>query len=153
MDEWTHFFERLERKGFLGMDDQTPPRVLAETAINRQIERYGDHGFGHIAAFRKSDQKFIGMCGLVPRDIEGENEMEIGYALIQDFHGKGYATEMAVTMLDWCIQNLDYPRYISMIHPENERSKEVAKRNGMKFLFESTYENDPIHIFGTSMDS
>jgi hypothetical protein len=36
-----------------------------------------------------------------------------------------------------------------MIHIENIGSIKVAENNGMKFLFESSYKDIPIFVYGT----
>ena len=47
--------------------------------------------------------------------------------------GRGYATEAAAAARDWALANVRPGRLISLIHPENARSKRVAEKLGERF--------------------
>lgn len=57
-------------------------------------------------------------------------EPEIKWSLSREFWGKGYATEAALAVQTMAFQTLKRDRLISLILPENEASKRVAKRLG-----------------------
>jgi len=56
---------------------------------------YVQYGFGMWATIDKATGKFIGRCGLTPMDIEGHEEIEVGYMLAREYWGQGLATEAA----------------------------------------------------------
>ena len=60
-------------------------------------------------------------------------EIELGWTLAREAWGSGYATEAARAARDWAVTELKLPRLISMILPQNERSKRVAMRIGEHF--------------------
>ena len=60
---------------------------------------YAKYGFGMWATLYKSTGKFIGRCGLTPMDIEGHEEIEVGYMLSKEYWGQGLATEAALAIL------------------------------------------------------
>ena len=148
LPQWVSFFQSIPRVDFLGMDPSLDAEVHARVAIQRQMDRYEENGWGHVAGILKETEEFIGMCGLVPRELKSFKEMEAGYALIPKFWGNGYATEMAITMKNFCFEHLNYPRCISMIHPENEASKKVARKNGMTYLYGADYQGGLVEVFG-----
>jgi len=63
---------------------------------------------------------------------EGWPGLEIGWALRRGFWRRGYATEAALTALDYAFARLGQTHVISLIHPENGPSIAVALRLGMR---------------------
>lgn len=111
------------------------PAVLdrqgVEDWIRRNQERYARNGFGRWALVLKSTGEVGGSCGCVLQDVEGRNEIEVGYNVRRDLWGRGYATEAAGACMEYAFQNLHTNRVISMIRPPNVRSRRVAEKNGM----------------------
>lgn len=62
----------------------------------------------------------------------------MGYWLVDEAQGKGYATEAATRARDFAYGNLGASTLVSYIDPENEPSKRVAQRLGA--WHESTIE-------------
>lgn len=100
--------------------------------IERNLRRYEEHGHSLYAVIRKSDQQFVGDCGLVIQDINGVTELEVAYQFNKQFWGNGYATEAARGCMDYARDVLKRERIISMIRPENLPSRRVAERNGLE---------------------
>ena len=66
-------------------------RSEAESWVKLVSSRWDTDKIGFCALFEKSSGKFIGWCGLWR--LKETDETEVGYALVRDFQGKGYATE------------------------------------------------------------
>ena len=84
------------------------------------------------ATIHKETGKFIGRCGLLPWEIEGQQEVEIAYTLSQEYWGQGLATEAAKSILDYGFEKLKLRRLICLIDPENIASQRVAEKIGMR---------------------
>ncbi|WP_138468140.1 GNAT family N-acetyltransferase [Poseidonocella sp. HB161398] len=85
-------------------------------------------GYGRFAVTEAATGAFVGNIGAwCP---EGWPEPEIGWDLMAGFEGKGYATEAARAVRDWCYGTLGWPTAISFVHPGNPASAAVAKRLG-----------------------
>lgn len=55
---------------------------------------YDEHGFGLWAVLRKDTLDFVGQCGLiVQRNVDGRDEVEIGYSFLRSQWNRGFATE------------------------------------------------------------
>lgn len=106
-------------------------RAGVEAWIARNQERYSRDGFGLWAMVLKSTSEVIGDCGCVLQDVEGCNEVEIGYHVRRDLWGKGYATEAAKACVEYAFAKLRVEHVISMIRPENLQSRRVAEKNGL----------------------
>lgn len=148
ISSWTEFFVNNDRLHFFGFDLSKPVQELAKDWIHLQIERYKDDNVGHLAVIRKPDNAFIGMTGLLKREIDGEVIYEVAYSLKPNYWGNGYATEMAKTMKRYGVDNMGLNKLISIIHIDNEPSMKVARKNGMQALRVSEFKNLPVIIFG-----
>ena len=85
-------------------------------------------GYGFWAVDEKSSGKFVGCVGLWKP--EGWPELELGYWLVEDAFGKGYATEAAIRSLQYAYNDLNVDTLVSYIDPANEPSIAVAERLG-----------------------
>jgi ribosomal-protein-alanine N-acetyltransferase len=97
--------------------------------LRRAIQR--DAHFSLWATTLKSNGRLIGRCGLLPWDLEGRKETEIGYLLARRYWGQGYATEAARAIREYAFARLGFDRLISLIQPANAASQRVAIKNGM----------------------
>ena len=71
----------------------------------------------------------------------GVDEIEIGYHVRRDLWGRGLATEAARACRDYGFARLAVERLISLIRPENEPSRRVAEKNGMRVWKEITWHS------------
>ena len=102
--------------------------------INMVKSCYKKDGFGFYTLLRKEDSKIIGYCGpILQTDVDGVDEIEVGYALIKSYCHNGYATEAARECIRYGFNVLKAQRIISLIRPENKPSIRVAQRNAMKW--------------------
>lgn len=115
--------------------------------IQRIIDRYQTGRFGFHAIIEKKSNKFIGMCGLLLQEIDGKEELEVGYSFIRKFWGKGYATESAQNFLKLGFEEYKVDSIISIISPDNEASIKVALRNEMTFDKRSTFHGIEVDIY------
>jgi RimJ/RimL family protein N-acetyltransferase len=89
-------------------------------------------GWGALCAVEKSSNRFIGRFG--PTKPFGWPCIEVGWMLLPEFQGKGYALEGAVAALDFAFFELGEPRVIHTIRPANEASQRLAEKLGSKNL-------------------
>ena len=153
--------ERLLLRGFVPGDANALAAVLGDAVamefypaaldrsavkqwIAKNVERYRRHGHGLWAMLLKEPRELIGDCGCTLQEVQGKNEIEVGYHVRRDLWGRGYATEAARACTDYAFQKLGARRVISMIRPENVRSIRVAEKNGMhreKIVFWRGYDH------------
>lgn len=119
-------------------------RAEVDEWIARNRARYADPGFGLWAMLLKSSGELIGDCGCVMQEVDGRNEIEVGYHVRRDLWGSGYATEAARACMDYAFARLGATWVISMVRPENVASRRVAEKNGMvseKIIFWRGYDH------------
>ncbi|MFZ0815468.1 MAG: GNAT family N-acetyltransferase [Candidatus Sulfotelmatobacter sp.] len=106
-------------------------RSAVEEWIERNRRRYAKNGHGLWAMILKARGELIGDCGLAVQEVDGVDEIEIGYHVRRDVWGLGLATEAARACCDFGFARLPVERFISLIRPENLASRRVAEKNGM----------------------
>ncbi len=128
---WYEYFADPENCRFLSLPDVSSIEEKAAIMVNYALTRYKNNTLGLQALITKDTQELIGMCGLLVQEVNGKKEIEVGYHLLKRFWGKGYAIEAAQLFRDYGFNNSDTATIISIIHPLNEPSKKVARKNGM----------------------
>src|SRR5689334_1516844 len=100
--------------------------------IERNLKRYESYGHGLWAVILKEGRQFVGDCGLVLQEVDGVEELEVGYHFNKNYWGRGLAAEAARICMKYAFDRLGRRRIISMIRPENVPSRRVAERNGLR---------------------
>jgi len=144
---WIPFFNKEDYHRFLGQDISIPGEERATVWIERQIQRKNDETYGQLAVIEKSSGTFIGVGGIIHRELYGNDDLEITYSLLPEFWRKGYARELAKHFIDYAQTETDAQSVISMIHPENEASKKVAQSNGLEFDRMAKFMRIPVEVY------
>lgn len=122
-------------------------REQAWRSIAAYIGHWHLRGYGLWAVERKHDGALIGRIGLW--NPEGWPGLEVGWLLVRDAWGQGYAHEGGAAAMAWAWLNLDTPGLISVIDPANAASISVAQRLGMTFRHEHLLRGTtPTVIYG-----
>jgi len=104
-------------------------------------------GFGYWAVEEKGTGRYIGDIGFAEykRDIRPsiEGMPELGWALVAEAQGKGYATEALRAAVAWGDDHFGAVRTACIIHEENRASFRVAEKLGFKELFRTTKDGEP----------
>jgi RimJ/RimL family protein N-acetyltransferase len=96
---------------------------------NRRL--YKERGFGLWAMLLRDGETFVGDCGLTVQQVDGAEEIELGYHVRANFQGRGLATEAAIACRDYARDVLDVDRLIAIIAPDNAPSQRVAEKAGL----------------------
>ena len=131
----------------------TKGRQEAIDWINWNLKSYTDHGFGLWAASSKDTRDFVGECGLtLQRNVDGRDEVEIGYSFLPRYWNRGLATEAAIGCRIFGFTNLGRARLVSLINPGNVASKRVAEKVGMSLEKEVDRWGKRIQVYGVHRD-
>ncbi|EQA44506.1 acetyltransferase (GNAT) domain protein [Leptospira broomii serovar Hurstbridge str. 5399] len=126
------------------------PTLLSATesteAFGRIQKHWNRYGFGLFAVEDLIEKSFIGFVGIVHVDFDCffTPSVEIGWRLLPDFWGKGYASEAAISTLKYGFQELNVTEIVSFTSVLNDRSKSVMKKIGMEFITEFPHPNLPM---------
>lgn len=126
--------ELLNDPGFLRYigDRGVHTLVQAHTYLLKgPISSYRKLGFGLYRIEEKSAGRSIGVCGLVKRDTL--DDVDLGYALLVDSCGQGYAREAAAAVLAHARAELSLPRIVAITDPDNQASIRLLEKLGFGF--------------------
>jgi [ribosomal protein S5]-alanine N-acetyltransferase len=144
---WTTFFSDKESVRFFPLFAKPEPKEGAQMWIDKILQRYADKRYGLQAMLDKHSDEFIGQCGLLVQTVDGILELEVGYSLLREHWGKGYATEAAKLFRDYGFQTTNVDSIISIIDPQNFPSQAVAERNGMKREKQTVWNDMDIFVY------
>jgi RimJ/RimL family protein N-acetyltransferase len=95
------------------------------------ISNYEKQGFGlYLVELKSENHAPIGMCGLIKR--EGLDDVDIGFAFLPEYFGKGYAFEAAQATLDFALNTLQLSKVVSITQDNNERAIKLLKKLGFE---------------------
>ena len=143
--------DRLELRWLTVDDDDFIVRLLNEPAwklyigdfgvrtledARRYLERgpiamYARRGFGLYMVELRATGEPIGICGLIKR--EALEDVDLGYALLEEFRGKGYAFESASAVLELGRRTFELSRIVAISSKDNRSSAKLLGKLGFRF--------------------
>lgn len=151
--DWLRFCAYPGSLDYIGLHEHPTAEEKNKAWYDRVLWRYENQLGGMNALIEKSSGKLVGQCGLLVQEIEGIVELEIGYALMPEFRGQGFALEAAKACKEHALEKQVADSLISVIHIENEASMRVARANGMEISLTTISKGDPVHIFRIVFDN
>ena len=86
-----------------------------------------------LAVYLEEDQRFIGFADI---EIQMKNSTggcgEVGYFLLPQYWGKGYATEIANTLVEYCFRDIGLHRVTARCNANNRSSEHIMIKTGMR---------------------
>jgi len=125
----------LNEPGFIQNIGDRGVRTAADAEqyiLNGPVASYQQNGFGLWLVALKESGEPLGMCGLIKRDIL--EDVDIGYAYLHRFWGKGYAYEAALAVLHYGRDVIGLKRLVAITAPENPGSIRVLEKLGLRFV-------------------
>lgn len=125
LDGWAKFQADEESTRFVG---GAQPRSVCWRMLCTMAGAWQIRGFAMFSVIERATGDWIGRVG--PWYPEGWPQPEIGWGVLRDYAGKGYAYEAAAACMDYAFDILGWDEVIHCIDPENHRSIALAKRLG-----------------------
>lgn len=145
---WAEFFKSPEAVQYQLLDADKTPMQRAQNWIDFCMARYQNGRLGLQALISRDTGELIGQCGLMVQEVNGAWEIEVGYHLLRQHWGNGYASEAAQMFRNYGFENGFADSIVSIIHPQNEASKKVARRNGMLLVdTNARFRDSTYHLF------
>lgn len=96
------------------------------------IPSYKKFGFGFYVVNLKDNNTSIGMCGLIKRDWM--DYVEIGYAFLAEYRGKGYAIESSIATKNYAKTHLGITTIAAITDVDNEKSGNLLNRLRLEYI-------------------
>jgi RimJ/RimL family protein N-acetyltransferase len=130
------------------MDENEPFMALlggvrdeAGTAVylEHNLKHWADHGFGIWMLRDAASSAVIGRAILRHLDVEGVDEVEVGYGFVPEYWGRGLATEIALACVGIGHDHFGLASIVAITTPANLASQRVMLKAGL------AYERDIVH--------
>ena len=154
--------QRLELRPFVPGDADALARVVSDAdalrfwgaplqpdevrdRIERNRAQFLADGLGRCAIVLLQTGELVGDAGLTRTDVEGVEEIELGWIVAPAHWGRGYASEAGAAWRDHAFGALGLSRFVSMIREENAASRRVAEKLDMR-IERTAHWNDAPHL-------
>ena len=128
--DWLRFI------GDKGVADLDGARRYLETG---PLRMYREQGFGLNRVALNTGGETIGICGLLKR--EELANVDLGFAFLPEFRGRGYAREAAAAVLDHGRETLGIDRVVAIVAAGNTVSIGLLEKLG--FAYEKEFSREP----------
>jgi RimJ/RimL family protein N-acetyltransferase len=146
-EPWCAYMADEESARYIG---KTQPPSVVWRSMCSIIGAWHAEGFAMFSVFEKSSGRWIGRLG--PWSPHGWPGNEVGWGVIREVWGKGYALEGALASMDFAVDVLGWTDIIHSIHPDNAASQKLAARLGSinrgPGQMPPPYHNDPVDLWG-----
>lgn len=134
VDDAEFVFALLNEPSWLRFIGDKGVRTLEDARAyieNGPLAMYQRFGFGLYVTERRTDGVPMGMCGLIKRD--GLDDVDIGFAFLPAYWGRGYAFEAAAAVMDYGRNVIGLTRIVAITAPDNESSARLLEKLGLRF--------------------
>ncbi len=124
-EAFAHYFSKAENTYFLGgkKNQEEAWRLMAS-----YIGHYHLKGYSYMALEERHTGRLVGTVGLW--NSASWPELELGYWILKEMQGKGYATEAAKRVKEYAFNTMRVRTLVSYIDAKNEASQRLALRLG-----------------------
>lgn len=122
---------------FLGgplSDEKVYEKMRAEMAC------LDENGIQYWPVFEKQTDEFAGCCGLRPWAYSPPEGHELGFHLVKTKWGRGYAFEVAQSVVKHGFEKLKFRTLRAGHHPEHLNSKKILLKLGFRFVNDVFYK-------------
>lgn len=107
--------------------------------LETNVKHWADHGFGMWMLRDAATSMMVGRAILRHLDVEGVDEVEVGYGFLPHCWGQGLATEVAEACVRIGFDRLGLSSLVAITTPANLASQRVMQKVGL------AYERDIVH--------
>ena len=134
LDDAAFILELMNDKDWIkniGDRGMTTIEDAEEYIRTRFLKTYEESNIGFYGLVLKNSKEVIGIAGLVDR--EGIDHVDIGYGLLPNFRGKGYAFEATKAIYDYGYNHLKLEKIVAIVNPDNPTSIQLLSKLGLEF--------------------
>jgi RimJ/RimL family protein N-acetyltransferase len=134
IDDDEFIFELVNEPAFIRNIGDKGVRTLEDARdyiLTGPVASYAKFGFGLYLVELAETGAPIGICGLLKRD--SLEDVDIGFAFLEKFWGKGFAYESAAAVMEYGRSVLGINRIVAITSPDNEGSIRVLSKLGLRF--------------------
>jgi RimJ/RimL family protein N-acetyltransferase len=131
-DDFDHFYRMHSNPEVMRYIQPVKNRAESDAFVENALQGFDQPSLGRWVAEEMETGRVIGTFVIVPsREFEGT--INLGYLLLPEYWGKGYATELVRGGLAYFFDRTDYPEIFAVIESENQASRRVLEKSGFRY--------------------
>lgn len=125
--------------------------IEAAHTFLENYDQYEKYGVGRYAVILKSDNSFIGWCGL--KYTQDKNEYDIGFRFFKRYWNNGFATEAAKACINYGFEHLKLTSIVGRAMKQNVASIIVLQKSGLEYYTDFDFDGNEgvIYKIGSAM--
>jgi [ribosomal protein S5]-alanine N-acetyltransferase len=135
-DDVEKFFEILSDPRTMSFWPAPYTREGAAAWIERNLQSYGEQGFGRYVIVLRGEETVIGDCGILKMKLAGQEVSDFGYLIHHPYWRRGYGEEAAIAIRDYAFGQLKLPTLHANMPWNHYGSIRVAEKLGMRKITE-----------------
>ena len=128
--------------------------VLSPARVTAQIEQlrahWERHGFGYLMWRDRATGEAVARGGLSRAHVGGRDEVEVGWAVMPDRWGEGFATELGAACVRVAFEELGRDDVVAYSLPDNRASRRVMEKLGFGFERDIVHAEQPHVLYRLS---
>jgi ribosomal-protein-alanine N-acetyltransferase len=129
----SHFYElNLDQEVIKYTGDVAFQSIEEAKKFLENYDHYHKFKFGRWAVIDKSNEEFVGWCGL--KYSPEKDEVDLGFRFFQKHWNKGFASEAAQACLNYGFNDLNLKQIVGRAMKANLASFRVLEKVGMRYL-------------------
>jgi [ribosomal protein S5]-alanine N-acetyltransferase len=136
---WPDLRRMDENEQFMALLGGVRDEAGTAAYLEMNVKHWANHGFGMWMLRDAASSAVIGRAILRHLDVEGVDEVEVGYGFMPEYWGRGLATEIANACIRIGFDRLGLPSMVAITTPPNLGSQRVMQKAGL------VYERDILH--------
>ena len=152
MDELDNFFKLNGDEEVMRYIRKAQTLQESQVFLKKIITAYSERpGTGRWGMFSKENEQYVGSFAIIP--VENSDKLQLGYALLKENWGKGYASESVKGGIQYAFHQLGLTEIAGITFPENIPSQKVLLKNG--FVFDKTIieEGKEMNLYSLTLPS
>jgi RimJ/RimL family protein N-acetyltransferase len=138
-----------QNEGFMAHLGGARDEAATLAYLERNLAHWATHGFGLWMLRDRAQQALIGRAVVRHLDVEGVDEVEVGYGFYPEYWGRGLATEVARACVGIGRARLGLPSVVAVTLPTHGASQRVMLKAGLAYERDIIHEGIPHVLFRT----
>jgi [ribosomal protein S5]-alanine N-acetyltransferase len=138
-----------QNEGFMAHLGGVRGEAATLTYLERNLAHWATHGFGLWMLRDLAQRALIGRAVLRHLEVEGADEVEVGYGFYPEFWGRGLATEVACACVRIGRAQLGLRSVVAVTLPTHRASQRVMLKAGLAYERDIIHEGLPHVLFRT----
>jgi [ribosomal protein S5]-alanine N-acetyltransferase len=131
-DIWRHMGADVRLMATLG---GSWAEAQAREKLEWNCRHWTHHGYGQWLFFLKGSARFVGRCGIRKMLVNGQEEVELGYSVMPELWGHGFAPEMSTPALQVAFEQFGFPSVVAFTLVTNGPAERVMRK--LDFSYEA----------------